>query len=125
MHVTISNHIQTWHVLHLQMLFERRKELLTQSQVSQSKKDNPTISTAVSSARTTDNAAADSTRCVDQAQLSNSKPFTDNGKVTVSTVVDTKQTADRPDTSADPFIAGSAAVRLVKTSIKMINPSMQ
>ena len=103
------------------MLFDRRKELLTQSQVSQPKKDNPTVSTATSSARTTDNAAADSTRCVDQAQLSNSKPFADDGKVTVSTVVDTKQTADRPDTSTAPCIA----VRLVKTSIKMINPSMQ
>ena len=103
------------------MLFERRKELLTQSQVKKPKKDNPTISTAVSSARATGNAAADSTRLVDQTQLSNSKPFADDGKVTVST----KLTADRPNTSAEPFIAGSAAVRLVKTSIKMINPSMQ
>ena len=107
------------------MLFERRKELLTQSQVSQPKKDSSTILTAVSSAETTENAAADSTRCVDQAQLSNSKPFADDWNVTVSTVVGTKQTADKPDTSAAPSIAGSAAVRLVKTSIKMINPSMQ
>ena len=107
------------------MLFDRRKELLTQSQVSQPKKDNPTVSTATSSARTTDNAAADSTRCVDQAQLSKSKPFADDGKATLSTVANTKQTADKPDTSADPFIAGSATVRLAKTSINMINPSMQ
>ena len=89
------------------MFFDRRKELLTQSQVSQPKKDNPTISTVVSSVKTTENAAADSTRCVDQAQLSNPKSGADAGKAP----------ADKPDTSntsTAPSIAGSAAVRLVK-----------
>ena len=77
MYVTVSNNFQTWYALHLQMLFERRKELLTQSQVSQPKKDSSTVSTTVCSARATGNSTVDSTKSVDQAQLSNSKPFTD------------------------------------------------
>ena len=107
MYVTVCNNFQKWYALHLQMLFERHKELLTQSQVSQPKKDSSTVSTTVCSARATGNSTADSTKSVDQAQLSNPKSGADAEKAP----------ADKPDTSntsTAPSIAGSAAVRSVK-----------